>query len=246
MIFTILTLFPAMVQAVLRTSMLARAAEAGAVTFQVEDLRQWGSGAHRQVDDAPYGGGAGMVLKVDVVDRALTALREQRTVNHEPNNEAPRIVLLTPQGERFDQRRAEGLAASSRDLILIAGHYEGFDERIRPLVDEELSIGDFVVTGGELPTLLVVDAVTRLLPGALGSSESSVEESFSLRQPSSDARLLEYPQYTRPDSYRPTSRSVGDLGVPPILKSGHHAAIEDWRRTQSLERTRDRRPDLSR
>lgn len=244
MTFTVLTLFPDMVRTVLSTSMLARATEAGAVTFRVEDLRQWGSGDHRQVDDTPYGGGAGMVLRVDVVDRAFAALVPRRATSDERPRRPARIILMTPQGEPFDQRRAEALATDGRDLVLVAGHYEGFDERIRSLVDEELSVGDFVVTGGELPALSIVDAVTRLLPNALGSRKSVLEESFAIRSPAGDGRLLEYPHYTRPEKYQPISRPSASLTVPDVLKSGHHAAIAAWRRTQSLERTRVRRPDL--
>ncbi len=248
MTITILTLFPDMVQAVLGTSMLRRAADAGAVTFRVEDLRQWGVGPHKSVDDTPYGGGAGMVLRVDVIDQALVALAKNPESGIQNPDETPRIILMTPQGKKFDQRMAEKLSSDDRDLILIAGHYEGFDERIRSLVDEEISIGDFVVTGGELPALIVADAVTRLLPNALGSNESVTEESFSLKLNSQlstlNSRLLEYPHYTRPDSYTPVSRNMSALSVPEILKSGDHGKIAAWRRDQSHERTRVRRGDL--
>lgn len=251
--FTILTLFPDMVRAVLGTSMLDRAAQADVVEFDVQDLRQWGQGIHQSVDDAPYGGGAGMVMKVDVVDRALSALIQNSESRIQNSGKAPRIILMTPQGRTFDQERAEEVAAAGDDLILIAGHYEGFDERIRALVDEELSIGDFVLTGGELPALMVVDAVTRLLPGSLGSDESSNEESFSLTLEPLDSargssqsprRLLEYPHYTRPERYTPVSRTVGELAVPEILTSGDHAKIRTWRSDHALERTKERRPDL--
>lgn len=244
MTFTVLTLFPDMVRTVLSTSMLDRAASAGAVDFRIEDLRRWGIGDHRHVDDTPYGGGAGMVLRVDVVDRALAALVPRRATSDEQTRRPPRIILMTPQGEPFDQRRAEALATDGRDLVLVAGHYEGFDERIRSLVDDELSVGDFVVTGGELPALLIIDAITRLLPSALGSDESALEESFAIRPPTGDGRLLEYPHYTRPEAYQPISRPSASLTVPDVLKSGHHAAIAAWRHTQSIERTRTRRPDL--
>ena len=248
-----------MVRAVLGTSMLDRAAKAGTVEFAVEDLRPYGVGLHKNVDDTPYGGGAGMVLKVDVVDRALKALLEREERSEKQEVQKPKIILLTPQGKTFNQQRAEDLATEGRDLILIAGHYEGFDERIRSLVDEEISIGDFVLTGGELPALTIVDAVTRLLPGSLGSDNSSQEESFSmiapLSLPKSDrhsdptsqvspVRLLEYPHYTRPEIYSPVSRPIGDLTVPDVLKSGNHAAIAAWRYNQALGRTKVRRPDL--
>ena len=264
--FTVLTLFPDMVRTVLGTSMLDRAAKAGVVSFEVQDLRQWGTGVHKSVDDAPYGGGAGMVLRVDVIDAALAEIHAKNQESRIKNQGNPaRIILLTPQGKTFDQQRAEELAAEQRDLILIAGHYEGFDERIRSLVDEELSIGDFVLTGGELPALLVVDAVTRLLPGSLGSDESAQEESFSIRATEArlhyvhppgvtgkhpegvhihSPRLLEYPHYTRPEMYAPASRTLGTLLVPEILRSGDHAKIATWRQTQAVERTRTKRPDL--
>jgi len=270
--FTVLTLFPEMVRTVLGTSMLDRAAKVGTVEFDVQDLRQWGVGIHKSVDDSPYGGGAGMLLKVDVVDRALTVLLEREVRSKKQEAQTPRIILLTPQGKTFDQEMAESFVSDGRDLILIAGHYEGFDERIRSLVDDEISIGDFVLTGGELPALMVVDAVTRLIPGSLGSDDSALEESFSLtlgnqskiplNPPSmkgeiplfvkeglgeillSSQRLLEYPHYTRPDRYTPTSRELGELTVPEILTSGHHAAIATWRQQQALERTKTRRPDL--
>ncbi len=240
MTFTILTLFPDMVRTVLGTSMLARAAAAGVVQFDVQDLRQWGQGVHKSVDDTPYGGGAGMVLRIDVVDQAIADINAKRKTQ---NAKLATIILLTPQGKRFDQQRAEELAHANQDLILIVGHYEGFDERIRSLVDEEVSIGDFVLTGGELPALAVVDAVTRLLPGALGSDESVTEESFS-RLPTTDYRLLEYPHYTRPEVYQPLSRKVGELAVPDVLRSGDHAKIAAWRQEQALTRTKERRPDL--
>lgn len=231
----ILTLFPDMVRTVLDTSMLKRAQTDGAVTFTVHDLRSWGIGPHKNVDDTPYGGGAGMLLRVDVVDKALAELTQNQDLK-------PRIILMTPQGKPFSQKIAQELAADGRDVLLIAGHYEGFDERIRGLVDDEISIGDFVVTGGELPALIIADAVARLLPNALGSDKSVVEESFSLT--ADNKPLLEYPHYTRPDRYAPVSQLVGEQPVPDILKSGNHAAIAAWRHQQSLERTKTRRPDL--
>ena len=231
---TILTLFPDMVRAVLDTSMLGRAQAAGAVKFDVRNLRDWGQGIHQNVDDSPYGGGAGMVLRVDVIDAALTDIKKGLT--------NPLVLLMTPQGKPFSQEKAEMLASEQRDLILIAGHYEGFDERIRTLVDEEVSAGDYVLTGGELPALTIADAVTRLLPSALGSDESVKEESFSMSI--NGQRVLEYPHYTRPDKYTPTSKKTGELAVPESLKSGNHGAISDWRKQQALSKTRSQRPDL--
>jgi len=233
MTIAILTLFPDMVQTVFNTSMLKRAQADGAIQLVVHDLRQWGSGIHQNVDDTPYGGGAGMLLRVDVIDAALKELNPDGKL---------RTVLMTPQGRPFTQAIARTMADSDQDVLLIAGHYEGFDERIRALVDDELSVGDVVVTGGELPALIVTDAITRLLPNALGSQESVTEESFSLTEGSK--LLLEYPHYTRPDRYTPVSKPLGELSVPEVLKSGNHAAIAAWRHQQALDKTRARRPDL--
>lgn len=229
--FTVLTLFPDMIRPFVEQSILGRAQQAGAITVSLRNLRDWATDKHHTVDDAPYGGGAGMVLKVDVIDRALAELRTPTTT----------VVLLTPTGRRFTQATARTFAEGNRDLLLLAGHYEGFDERVRSLVDEEISIGDFVLTGGELPAVMLLDAVARLLPNVLGNPASSHEESFS------DTHPLEYPHYTRPDSYTPASRDVGTLVVPEILTSGNHAAIEAWRAEQSTRRaneaaTRDSEP----
>ncbi len=224
--FTILTLFPGMVEPFVQQSILGRAVADGTIAITVRNLRDWTTDTHKTVDDSPYGGGAGMVLKVDVVDRALAELRTPDA----------RVILLTPQGSRFDQAHAERLTASGQHLILIAGHYEGFDERIRGLVDEQLSIGDVVLTGGELPAAMITDAVARLLPGVLGDDASSHEESFSLTD-DTGRRLLEYPHYTRPERYAPVSRDLGELAVPEILLSGNHAAIAAWRQQQAKERT---------
>ena len=226
----VLTLFPEMFTDVFNTSILGRAKKAGLIEITLHQLRDWAEGAHKTVDDTPYGGGPGMVMKVDVIDRALTDLRNRGFA------QTLHVVLLTPQGQPLTQSIVKKL--SQRDhLILIAGHYEGFDERIRSLVDQEISIGDYVLTGGELPAMVVVDALSRLLPGVLGDDTSSHDESFQ-------DNLLEYPQYTRPETYQPLSRSLMPLSVPDILKSGNHAAIETWRRTQSSKRTAERRPDL--
>jgi tRNA (guanine37-N1)-methyltransferase len=214
----IVTLFPAMVEAPLSESIPGRIREQGLAEIRVHDLRQWGLGRHRSVDDTPYGGGAGMVLRPEPVAGALEALRRDGST----------VILLDPGGEVFDHARARDLAAR-RHLILLCPRYEGVDERIRALVDLELSIGDYVLTGGELPALVVVDAVIRLLPGAIDDA-STVEESFA-------DGLLEYPQYTRPAVFN-------GVGVPDVLVSGDHAAIRRWRREAATERTRRRRPDL--
>ena len=210
-----------MIEPFLNESIIGRAREDGKLEIEIRQLRDWATDKHHTVDDTPYGGGAGMVLKVDVIDKALADLKTSTS----------RVILLTPQGQRFTQTIARNFARSEHDLILIAGHYEGFDERVRQLVDQEISIGDFVLTGGELPAAMIVDAIARLLPGTLGNPDSATEESFS------DSDKLEYPHYTRPDSYQPTSRDLGKLVVPEILKSGNHGAIATWRNERSKQRS---------
>jgi tRNA (guanine37-N1)-methyltransferase len=217
---TILTLFPNMFQGFLSESMIGRARKNGIVEIEIADLRKWGEGKHLTVDDSPYGGGAGMVLKVDILAQALRELKTKKA----------KIILLTPQGQKFNQKIARAMAKEKGDLILVCGHYEGFDERIRSLVDEELSIGDYVLTGGELPAAVVADAVVRLLPGVLGKEESHLSESF-------EDNLLEYPQYTRPEEFEGQK-------VPEVLLSGNHAEIEKWRKAEAEKRTEKRRPDL--
>lgn len=214
----LVTLFPAMVDGPLAASIPGRIQEEGLATIRVHDLRSWGIGRHRAVDDAPYGGGAGMVMRPEPVAAALDALRRLDST----------VILLDPAGEVFAQSRAHDLALRSH-LILVCPRYEGVDERIRAMVDLELSIGDYVLTGGELPALVVVDAIIRLLPGAIDAA-STAEESFA-------DGLLEYPQYTRPPSF-------GGRDVPAILTSGDHGAVRRWRLRESLRRTLDRRPDL--
>jgi tRNA (guanine37-N1)-methyltransferase len=214
----VVTLFPAMLEGPLSESIPGRIREQGLATIRIHDLRQWGLGRHRSVDDTPYGGGAGMVLRPEPVAAALAALRRPDST----------VILLDPGGEVFRQARARDLAARSH-LVLLCPRYEGIDDRIRSLVDLELSIGDYVLTGGELPALVVIDAVIRLLPGAIDDA-STVEESFA-------AGLLEYPQFTRPAEFE-------GRGVPEVLVSGDHGAIRRWRHDAALERTRQRRPDL--
>jgi tRNA (guanine37-N1)-methyltransferase len=214
----VLTLFPAIFEAPLAASIPGRIQEKGLATVRVHDLREWGIGRHRSVDDAPYGGGAGMVLRPEPVAAAIASLRRPDSL----------VVLLDPAGEPFRHDRAADLSAR-RHLILVCPRYEGVDERIRSLVDIELSIGDYVLTGGELPALVVIDAVIRLLPGAIDDA-STTEESFA-------AGLLEYPQYTRPASFE-------GQDVPSILVSGDHGAVRRWRLRESLRRTLERRPDL--
>lgn len=216
----VITLFPAIFPGPLAESIPGRALERGLAELHAHDLREWGLGRHRSVDDYPYGGGAGMVMRPEPIAAALDAVAP-------PDSGAVRI-LLDPGGEPFRQARAVDLAARPH-LVLVCPRYEGVDDRVRSLVDLELSIGDFVVSGGEIPALVVIDAVLRLLPGAI-DEQSTVEESFS-------HGLLEYPQFTRPPVFR-------GLGVPDILTSGHHGAVARWRHEQALQRTRQRRPDL--
>lgn len=214
----VLTLFPAMVEGPLAESIPARIQEQGIATVRVHDLRRWGLGRHRSVDDYPYGGGAGMVMRIEPVAAALAELRRLDST----------VILLDPAGEVFRQPRAHTLAERSH-LVFVCARYEGVDERVRALVDLELSVGDYVLTGGELPALVVIDAVLRLLPGAIDAS-STDEESFA-------DGLLEYPQYTRPPEFE-------GMGVPSVLVSGHHGQVRRWRLREALRRTLERRPDL--
>ena len=207
----ILSLFPEMFTGVLGTSIMKKAVEKEAVSFEVTDFRDFSTNKHKSVDDYPYGGGAGMVLKPQPIFDAIDAIKEK-------SNQKPRIVLMCPQGEKFTQKKAEELAQESQ-LIFICGHYEGYDERIREhLVTDEISIGDYVLTGGELGAMVVADAVVRLLPGVLGNENSPVHDSFS-------SGLLEHPHYTRPADFR-------GMKVPDVLLSGNHAKIDQWREKQ--------------
>ena len=217
----VLSLFPPMFEGVFGSSILKKAQDKGAVQLDVTDIREFSENKHKQVDDYPYGGGAGMVLKPEPMFNAVEAITEGRK---------PRVILMCPQGERFTQKKAEELA-KEEDLVFLCGHYEGYDERIREhLVTDEISIGDFVLTGGELAAMTVIDAVVRLLPGVLGQEDSHIQDSFS-------TGLLEHPHYTRPADFR-------GMKVPDVLLSGNHAKIEEWREEQSLRRTYTRRPDL--
>ena len=216
----VLTLFPSMVSGPLSESIPGRIQERGLATIRVHDLREFGLGRHRSVDDTPYGGGAGMVMRVEPVVAAIESVQRPESL----------VILLDPGGEVFSHSRAMDLAQRDH-ILLVCPRYEGVDERIRAFVDLELSIGDYVVTGGELPALVVIDAIIRLLPGAIDDA-STAEESFS-------AGLLEYPQYTRPPSFR-------GMDVPEILTSGDHGAVAAWRQERAVERTRARRPDLLR
>lgn len=222
----ILTLFPGMFEDILGESMLKIAREKGLVSIRVHNLRDWTSDSHRTADDKPFGGGPGMVMKVEPVYGALKELRKEHKSTRAQD---ARVILLTPQGKRLEQRIVKRLAKEKR-LVLICGHYEGVDERIRGFADEEISIGDYVLTCGELPALVLVDAVVRLIPGVLGHKDSTKSESF-------ENNLLEYPQYTRPAEFQ-------GMKVPDILLGGNHKKIEAWRGREAMKRTRDRRPDL--
>jgi len=216
----VLTLFPGMFPGPLDESIIKRAFESGRLRLGIRDLRDFTHDRHRKVDDRPFGGGPGMLMKPEPMFEAVEALRGEKT----------RVILTSPAGRPFRQEIARELAAEEH-LLLICGSYEGFDERVREcLADDELSIGDYVLTNGALPAMVIIDSVTRLLPGVLGDDESSVDESFS-------DGLLEYPQYTRPAEFR-------GMNVPEVLLSGDHAAIERWRREQARLRTGQRRPDL--
>jgi tRNA (guanine37-N1)-methyltransferase len=216
----VLTLFPAMFSGPLDESIIMRARERGILQLGIHNLRDWTHDRHKTVDDRPFGGGPGMVLKPEPLFEAVEALARPET----------KVILMSPSGRKFSQGIARELAGAEH-LLLIAGSYEGFDDRVRQaLAHDEISIGDYVLTNGAIPAMIVIDAVTRLLPGVLGDDESSKDESFS-------HGLLEYPHYTRPAEFR-------GMKVPEILLSGHHAEIARWRNEQALERTRERRPDL--
>jgi tRNA (guanine37-N1)-methyltransferase len=216
----VLTLFPAMFAGPLDESIVKRAREAGLLDLKIHNLRDWTHDRHKTVDDRPFGGGPGMLLKVEPLFEAIESLQREVT----------KVILLSPSGRKFTQVIARELA-QEKDLLLVCGSYEGFDERVREkLADDELSIGDYVLTNGALPAMVMIDAVARLLPGVLGDDESSRDESFS-------HGLLEYPQYTRPAEFR-------GMKVPEVLLSGNHAEIEKWRRGQAKLRTEKQRPDL--
>jgi tRNA (guanine37-N1)-methyltransferase len=216
----VLTLFPAMFAGPLDESIIKRARQAGLLELRLHQLRDWAHDRHKTVDDRPFGGGPGMLLKPEPIFEAVESLRREQT----------RVILMSPAGRPFDQAVARELARQEH-LLMVTGHYEGFDARIRDaLADDELSIGDYVLTNGALPAMVVIDAVTRLLPGVLGDDASSTDESFS-------HGLLEYPQWTRPAEFR-------GMKVPEVLVSGNHAEIAKWRAEQAKQRTQERRPDL--
>jgi tRNA (guanine37-N1)-methyltransferase len=222
--FDVVTLFPGMFSGPLDDGMLARARRSGLVSVRLHDLRKWGVGKHRMVDDTPYGGGGGMVMKPEPFFEAVDSIRTRYPAADD------KVVMLCPRGRKLDYDLVTGLSRCSR-LILLCGRYEGMDERVREkLVDQEVSIGDYVLTGGELPAMVLIDAISRFVPGVLGQDEAAQKDSFS-------EDLLDFSQYTRPRIYR-------DMEVPTVLVSGDHGAIEQWRRNRSLELTRAGRPDL--
>ncbi len=218
----VITLFPSMFDAVLSESIIRRAQEAGLVEIHTHDLRNWARDSHRTVDDRPYGGGPGMVLKIDILHPAIEDIKKL--------NPEARVILMSPQGKKYTQDTARSYA-KHKGLILVSGRYEGFDERVYKYVDEELSIGDYVLTGGELPAMVVIDSVARLRPGVLGDEESAEFESFG-------ESGLDFPQYTRPEEYD------GEV-VPGVLLTGNHAEIEKWRKKKAKEKTKMVRPDLA-
>ena len=217
----ILTLFPEMFQGPFDESIIKRAQKKNLVEIKVHNLRKWAEDKRSTVDDRPFGGGAGMILMIKPIDKALKEIKTKET----------KVILLGPKGEVFNQKKAEKLA-KNKHLIFICGHYEDIDERVKEhLIDEEISIGDFILTGGELPVMMVVDTIVRLIPGVLEKSEATKEESFG------HSGLLEYPQYTRPDEFK-------GWKVPEVLLSGDHQKIEAWRKKKALEITQKKRPDL--
>lgn len=220
--FDVLSIFPAMFASPLDYSVLKKARDKGLIEIKLHNIRDWARDKHKMTDDEPYGSGCGMVMKVEPVERALVEIKNP--------DMKPVVILMTPQGESFRQETAAQMA-KEKQIVLICGRYEGVDERIRQhLIDKEISIGDYILTGGELAALVFIDAVSRLVPGVLGNARSIEGESFA-------HGLLEYPQYTRPADYKGWS-------VPEVLLSGNHAQIEQWRKMQSLKRTYERRPDL--
>jgi len=217
----VITLFPEVVTVPLNASIMGRAQEKGALELRVHDLREHGRGKYRQVDDLPYGGGPGMVMRPEPIFAQIEAIKTPQS----------RVIFMSPQGQRFDQRAAQRLSAEPH-LIFLCGHYEGVDQRVvEALVDEELSIGDYVLTNGAIAAAVVVDAIVRLLPGVLGDEQSAVQESFG------ESGLLDHPHYTRPAEFR-------GMKVPDILLSGDHAKVAKWRKEQALDRTRANRPDM--
>lgn len=230
--FSIITLFPEVFDPILKTSILKRAVNKGLVEFELIDLRPFGEGVHQVVDDKPFGGGTGLVFKADILAKALKKAASDKS-------QESRVVLTSASGAPFKQQKAQELSKIDH-LIIICGHYEGVDQRfIDKYVDEEISIGDYVLTGGEIPAMVIVDSITRLIPNVLAKEDATQNESFSLQAPgqNSEHKLLEYPQYTRPADFE-------GMMVPDVLVSGDHEAVDKWREEQAIKKTREVRPDL--
>lgn len=227
----VVTLFPRILEVIFEDSILRRAKEKGLVDLHVWNLRDFATDRHRTVDDYPYGGGPGMILKPEPFFRAVERIREEATERPKERKKHPfKVIFMTPQGGQYNQAMAEALSKESH-LVFLCGHYRGVDERvIEGLVDQEISIGDYILTGGELPVAVVIDSIVRLLPGALGNFDSAEKDSFM-------SGLLDHPHYTRPEEFQ-------GRRVPEVLLSGHHAKIHEWREQQAFERTKKRRPDL--
>ncbi len=228
--YTVLTLFPEMIEQGMGTSITGRAMSKGLIELKAVNIRDYSDNKHMKVDDYPYGGGAGMVMQAEPVFRAYEAVTEGKIIEANECDKKPRLIFLTPQGQVFNQTLAEEFA-KEEELIFLCGHYEGIDERVlEEIVTDNVSIGDYVLTGGELPAMVMMDAISRLVPGVLNNDVSAETESFQ-------DNLLEYPQYSRPEEWRGKK-------VPEVLLSGNHKKIEEWRRQKSIERTLERRPDL--
>ncbi|MBI3754017.1 MAG: tRNA (guanosine(37)-N1)-methyltransferase TrmD [Deltaproteobacteria bacterium] len=226
--FDILTIFPDFFESPLKQSILGKAIQKGLIEIHIRNIRDFAADKHRTTDDYPYGGGAGMVMKAEPIIRAVESVKAG-------SNQDAEVILTTPQGRKFNQQMAAEFSAA-KSLVIICGRYEGVDERVKELVvDREVSVGDYILSGGELPAMVIVDAVSRLVPGVLGADVSAKHDSFSSFGISGG--LLEYPQYTRPESFR-------GLSVPDILLSGNHQEIKKWRRLESIKRTMEKRPDL--
>lgn len=230
---SIITLFPEVFEPILSSSILKRAQQKGKISFELINLRNFGEGKHQAVDDRPYGGGAGMILRVDILAKAVKLTK----LDH-GQNLSTKVILTSASGKPYQQKKAQQLSKLDH-LIIICGHYEGVDQRfIDKYVDEEISIGDYVLTGGEIPAMVIVDSIVRLIPGVLEKSEATTNESFSIfHLPSSNLQLLEYPHYTRPEEFEGKK-------VPTVLLSGNHQEIEKWRKQQAMKRTQTIRPDL--
>lgn len=235
--YVVLTTQPNIYNSFLETGLIARGISKDIINVEIKSLYDYATDPHHSIDDTPYGGGAGMVIRVDIIDKAISTLKSEiRDLKHgfsksETNSKSqnPKIILLTPQGKKFDQKMVKKLA-KEKELILISGRFEGFDERIRDLVDEEVSIGDYVLTSGDLPAMVLIDSISRQIPGFIDRKESIKEESFAIS-------TLEYPQYTRPEKFQGKS-------VPKVLLSGNHGEIAKWRKEEAEKRTKKRRPDL--